>query len=186
MQRLLILLILSFTAPAWSLYTELGVSHSYKKTSFDEHNYIESQAITGSISLYFWENIALELSYTNGIAVRSEKLLTIYPVRTITQYSEVYGSDLILSFADRKSTFQPYIKGGAAYITKKQVTQDEGYPSTEITPPAGVAPSYGAGLKILMTEQFAIKMGIDVWSTPIDEDSKSDDMAARVGVSWMF
>ena len=48
----------------------------------------------------------------------------------------------------------------------------------------GVAPSYGVGLKFKMTEKFSVKLGYDVWQTPLDDGTTTDDTSFKVGVSW--
>lgn len=173
-----------FLMPAQShgIYTEFGLSQSYKKTAFSETNYVESEMLSGSVSFYLWERVALEVSYTQGLAIRQEEESTSQTL-TITQYSTVYGSDLILGFAGRESTFQPYIKGGVAYIQKRQVAQDSGNPAYETTPTPGYVPSYGGGLKIKLTENFGLNAGIDVWK---DDATQTNDIATRTGLTWML
>ena len=167
---------------AQAIYTEFGISQSYKKTSFSSDNFVESEMISGSVSFYIWEQVALEFSYTKGLAVRKEAEAN-YPVKTITQYSSIYGTDLILGFADRQSTFQPFIKGGAAYIEKRQVSQDAGYDSFQTNPTPGFVPSYGVGLKIKLTQNFGLSTSLDVWK---DSETNTNDLASRTGITWMF
>lgn len=138
--------------------------------------------ISGSMSFYFWENTALEFSYTKGLVVQKEEDPS-QPLRTVTQHSTAYGSDLILSFAGRKATFQPFIKGGVAYIQKKQINQDQGTPSFETTLAPRYVPSYGIGMKIKLTENFGISTSLDIWK---DGSTASNDVASRTGVTWMF
>lgn len=176
------LVVTTFVPRAKALYTEFGLSQSYKKTSFSEQNSVESELVSGSVSFYVWESIALEFSYTKGLAVRKEADSTL-PLRTITQHSSVYGTDLILGFADRRATLQPFIKGGVAYIEKKQIVQDEGSPSYETTPTPGYVPSYGIGLKIKLTENFGLSTSLDVWR---DDSTATNDLASRTGITWMF
>lgn len=176
------ILISIISIDAHAIYTEFGLSQSYKKTSFSEENYVESEMVSGSVSFFIWERVALEFSYTQGLAVRKEQE-TSQPVRTITQHSTVYGSDLILGFSDRRSTFQPFIKGGVAYIQKRQTTQDDGTPAFETTPSPGYVPSYGVGMKIKLTENFGLTTSLDVWK---DSSTSSNDMASRTGITWMF
>lgn len=181
------LLILLFAAPSHALFTELGLSYNYKKSTFDQFNNQEQQASTASLSFYFWEKLALELSYTNGLYVKKEKNTadTLAILRTTTQYTDVYGADLIFVLASRKAQFQPYLKGGGAYVKRRQVVQDEGANSWEI-PYEGISPSYGVGAKIYLSEEFAIKMSYDVLQTPVDNNVKVDEVTGRVGISWML
>lgn len=180
-----ILLLVSFQAHA--VNTELGINYSYKKSSFDSDNNTESQSATGSISFYFWERVALELSYTNGLYVKKEKQPDSAGalLRETTQYTDVYGSDLIFVLADRKATVQPYLKGGVAYVRVKQVVQDEGANAWDLVY-SGASPSYGVGLKIFLTEAFALRASYDALQTPVNNDTKITEISGRVGISWIF
>jgi hypothetical protein len=184
-KSLYFILILAFPIQSLAIFTELSFSYGYKKTTFTTDNYMESELRTGSVSFYIWDHIALETSFTKGLAIRKEKDFT-NPIRTITQDTTVYGLDLVLSLSDRKATFQPFIKGGTAYIIKKQVVTDENNPSFEINPKPGLAPSYGFGIKIKFTDTLALTTGIDAWLTPVDDGTKTNDIAARSGISWIF
>lgn len=166
----------------YGIYTEVGLSQSYRRTAFSESMSAESEMISGSISFYFWERTALEFSYTKGLVIQKEQD-SAYPIRTISQFSSIYGSDLILSFVDRRSTFQPFIKGGVAYIEKKQVTQDERSPAFETTLDPRFVPSYGVGIKIRLTENFGLSTSLDVWN---DSSTTQNDIASRTGITWMF
>ncbi|GIL18284.1 MAG: hypothetical protein BroJett040_20350 [Oligoflexia bacterium] len=182
-------LILFFTTTASALYTELGLNYNYKKTVIDSLNQTEQQGSTVSVSFYFWEHVALELSYTNSLYVKKERndsATSSTSQRVTTQYADIYGTDLIYVLADKKAPFQPYIKGGGAYISKRQVSQVDNNPFSEAGPYKGWAPSYGVGLKFFLSETFAIRAGWDVVRTPIDNTSYADDLTGRVGVSWML
>ena len=168
-----------------ALYTELGLSYTYKKTTFDANNNIESQMTTGSLSFYLWEKVALETSYSEGLAVRREKD-SINPIRTSTQSMKIYGADLILGFADRRAVFQPFIKGGAAYVIKKLTIQDDGQPAFSIDPKSAISPSYGVGLKFKLSDEFSLNVGADVWQTPLEDGTTTSDIATRAGLSFVF
>jgi opacity protein-like surface antigen len=190
MKSLFVFLALALTLPLQSkaLFVELGFNYAYKKSTYDGLNNTEQQSTTGSLSFYAWEQLGIELSYTNGLYVQKAKSYgsSVALQRTTTQFSDIYGADLIYLITGKQSKFQPYIKGGAAYIRKKQVVQDDGQPANEAVPPAGVAPSYGVGLKFFITESLAIRAGYDVLRTPIDDNSKVDDITGRLGLSWIL
>lgn len=188
MQILLSLFALLASISASALYTEIGISYNYKKSTYNSNNNTEQQSTTGSISFYAWEQIGIELSYTNGLYVQKSKDSSrdTSLVRTTTQFSDIYGFDLIYVIGGKDSKFQPYVKGGGAYITKKQVVQDEGQPAGEVIPPISWAPSYGAGLKFFLTQSLAIRAGYDVLHTPVDGNITVDDVAGRLGLSWVF
>jgi hypothetical protein len=170
-----------------AMNVELGVNYNYKKSTFDASNNTEQQSSTGSISFYLWEKIALEFSYTNGLYVRKEKQPNAVGafLRKTTQYSDIYGADLIFILADRKSAFQPFIKGGGASVNIRQVIQDDNNNPWEIKY-SGISPSYGAGFKFFITEAFAIRTSYDAIETPVNNDVKVTDVSGRVGVSWIF
>ncbi len=187
--KLALLLLASMSAfPALAINTELGISYNYKKSAFDADNTTEQQSSTGSLSFYFWEQVALEISYTNSLYVKKERQPATVDsfLRTTTQFSDVYGADLIYILADRKAIFQPFIKGGGAYVRVKQVVADtnNGNP-WEITY-AGLSPSYGVGFKFFLTDAFAIRTSYDAIQTPVNNDTKVTDITGRAGVSWMF
>jgi hypothetical protein len=174
---------------ASALMTEFGVQYWRKKTSFDADNYLDSESLTGSISFYFMERLALELSYTDATAVREEKIYsgsTVIQQQTVVQVTNVIGADLIFVLSDRKAFLQPYIKGGAAQITRKQEVKVNNLNTYELDPEKAIVPSYGAGLKIAVTDTFGIKLSYDAWQTPIGGGTVTNDSQIRAGVSWLL
>ncbi|UOE99761.1 outer membrane beta-barrel protein [Bdellovibrio reynosensis] len=181
---LVTLLVSSLSAHA--LTTEMGLSYGRKTTTFDENNSFDSESITGSVSLYFLERLAVELSYTDARGLREEKASASDAQRTTTQKSQIMGADLILVFADKKSLLQPYIKGGGAQISRYQEVRIEGQDTFTIEPESATVPSYGAGLKVQLTDTFGIKLSYDVWKTPIGGGLQTDDSSIRAGVTWVL
>lgn len=181
---ILVNLSLLISVPAHALLTEIGVNYGRKTTSFDSNNSFDSESITGSVSIYFFEKIALELSYTDAKAVRYEKASVSDPKRTTTQQSNIMGADLIFMFADRNSLFQPYIKGGVAQIDRIQHVKIEGQSTYTIEPETAVIPSYGTGLRIKISEKLGLKISYEVWKTPIGGGLHTDDSQIKGGLSW--
>lgn len=181
-------LLLSFmiSSYAYAVYTEMGLSYGRKTTTFDQENSFDSESITGSLSIYFLERLALELSYTDATGLRKEKANLTDPRRTTHQKSQIMGADLIIVFADKKALFQPYIKGGGAEIKRFQEVTIEGVGSSTIEPATATVPSYGAGLKIQLTETFGLKFSYDVWKTPVDGGQQTDDSSMRAGLTWIL
>lgn len=189
MKRALVLLCfaLSFAAStAHAIFTEVGASYSRKRTTFDASNYVDQESYTGSVSLYFRESIALELSYTQALGVREE--LTPVSHQTIVQTTKVYGADLIYVFAGRKEFFQPYIKGGVANVERRQEVKNYNLNDRvdSIEPEVAIIPSYGVGFKLQFTDAFGVKVSYDGWKTPIGGGAFSNDDAVRAGVSWFL
>lgn len=181
MKKLLLLLILLVSAQAHAGYFEISGSGSYRKTSYDDENYLVYRSGTGAIAYYFWELSALELSYTKS---RQDEVRKEYQTR---QYVTFYGADLIFTLASRKSLFQPYIKVGMAYQDKSGTYKQEGNPTAQKLPEVkGWAPSAGVGFKFIIGQHIAIKTGVDAWSSPLNADDNSYDYAGRLGLSFIF
>lgn len=178
-------IIILATSPAFALMTELGLNYGYRTTYFSENNSEKAESSSASVSMYFWETIALELSYTNQVVNREEKFTNDSEIRRIYQTTKYYGGDLILILSDKKSLFQPYIKGGLSYFTK-ELELKNGTMLTQILPKEeGSAPSYGVGMKIAVSEAFNIKLSYDTWSTNITNVDKKDTFF-KAGLTWML
>ena len=191
MSSLVFLLVGLFSNSAHAVATEVGFNYQYKKTIVDSLNNVEQQGMTGTLALYFWEQVATEFSYTNSVYVKREKADAVPGSslqRITTQTADVYGLDLIYVRADRKARFQPYIKGGIAYLKKKQsyIQGTDSWPTDGSGVMQGWGPSYGVGLKFFLTETISFRAGYDVVRTPIDNSNSADDTSARVGLSWML
>lgn len=171
-----------FQMAAHALTTELGLSYSFSKKNFNANNYYQSESKSASLSFYLLEKIALELSYTESFYENQENDVT--SARVIQQTTNITGADLIFVLTDQRSDFQPYIKGGGAYIQKKAVIKYQNANAYEIPTKDGIAPSYGVGLKYKLTEKFSVRLGYDIWKTPMDDGTKTEDTAFKAGLSW--
>lgn len=178
-----------FTESAFALTTEIGVQYWRKQTSFDANNYLDSESITGSLSFFFFERFALEASYTDAKAVREEKIYsgaTVIQSQTVVQLTNVVGADLIFMLSNRKAMFQPYIKGGVAQIKRRQEVKVNNLNTYTLEPEKALVPSYGAGLKVALTETLGIKISYDAWQTPIGGGAVTNDAQLRAGVTWLM
>ena len=159
-------------------YLEIGTSYNYRQNYVDEFNRTIQRSITGSISYYFWEQSALELSYTDGAS--DIKLDTV----DVNVKFEFYGLDLVISFAGRGATFRPYVKAGAVYQIKSTRTR---YATIDrIVRTRGVSPSAGVGFRLKLTQSFVFRSGVDLWATDTDAEEAQYDMVGRAGISWLF
>ncbi|NCN40748.1 outer membrane beta-barrel protein [bacterium] len=188
------LALLCFATPVYAGFIEIGASVNYRRNSIDENNYSDTTSYTGSISYYFWERSALELSYTSGLGKLSTKADGVDGIQRIqiAQFS-MTSADIVLSLAGREDPFQPYFKFGAGYVDKSIFLEDELTGRVLIKTQNGVVPSAGIGLKVLLTKSLSIKLGVDAWTSPPDDtnadgsDRKNTiDYAGRAGLSWMF
>ena len=189
MRNLLVFLfVMGIQVPCWAGLVEIGLSANYKQTTFNEDNYNRAISYTGSFSYYFLEMSALEMSYTSGHSVLVAQPTAGQKDKYTTNF-QLVGLDLVFSFADRKSAFQPYVKAGAAYIEKEFFLTNDTVGTLEyIDPQYGVVPSAGAGFKIRLSQNFSLKIGAEAWKTPNadSEDNPIFDFAGRAGISWIF
>lgn len=177
-----LILVTVFAAQTSFAMIELGLSYSFQKKTFNEKNYYQSDSKSASVSFSFLEKLALELSYTDGFYESQESDST--STRTVQQKTQMTDASLIYMLLDRSYMIQPYIKGGAAYIKKQQEVRYANSSTITIPESTGWAPSYGAGLKFVLSERFSIRIGYDVWQTPLSDGSKSDDSAFKAGLTW--
>jgi len=183
-------------APAYHEYFELGLSGNYRKTHLDEDNstdraYDENSAWIGSIAYYFREMTAVELSYSQGKDKRYIPSSTI--TSTTTHNYDMWGADLVFTFGQRTDTFIPYIKGGIAYFSRKSIDYEYVDNTSGVVTAAPVemddtvVPSAGVGMQLRLTQRFAFKVGVDVWTSgPIDKKVGDLDWAGRFGFSWFL
>ncbi|MCB0347233.1 MAG: hypothetical protein KDD37_00270, partial [Bdellovibrionales bacterium] len=115
-----IIFILLFSINAVAGFVEVGASANLRENSVDEDNTSTTRSVTGSIAYYFFENSAIEISYTEGY-VKTESTTDIggtsMPYTQIVNF-QMIGADFILSFGGKGDVLQPYIKAGIAYQEK--------------------------------------------------------------------
>lgn len=193
MTRILIsTVLLFFSLNAHALLTELSVSYAQKKTYFNTDNYTNMDSSTGSISFYFMEKLAIELSYTDASILREETIYngSGFQQQTSLQKVIVYGSDFIFMLTDKKSMIQPYLKAGVSQIKKTLTTKNADVFVYETDPINSTSPSYGAGLKISITDAFGIKLSYDAWRTESKDSngnkSTIEDSSIRAGLTWLL
>lgn len=190
----LLVLAVSVLAPSFARagFVEIGASGSYRRSNIDVDAYDESKSLTGSLSYYFDESSALELSYTDGTNKRA--IGEGKPNGHVTtMYYSLIGLDFVYTIGEREATFRPYVKAGANYIVEKRIVdqyRDSSgnlFPATIIEDEPALVPSAGIGAKVSLTKNLSLKFGVDGWySRPVGKDPVTIDYAARVGLSFMF
>jgi len=172
---------------ASAAFFEFGGSVNYRSSGYDKNNYIESLTYTASASYYFWEMCAWEINFTKGGSKQVTKgSSSIDPKTTVQDDIRMTSLDLVLSFAGRQDPFRPYIKLGGGYLTKDRYRKINNDPREKISSQDGIVPSGGLGLSLNVTKEFSIKLGVDAWTSPLDESPVVVDYAGRAGFSWMF
>lgn len=185
----LFLLVLAFFSctSASAAFVEFGASANYRSSGYDSNNNIQSITYTGSVSYYFWEMCAFELSYTTGYAKQTSKGPSVIdPKDTVQDNIELASADLVFSFAGRQDPFRPYVKLGGGYLKKERFLQVDQGDTVLLARQEGLVPSGGVGLSLSLTSQFNIKFGLEAWTSPPKQKPVIVDYAGRAGVSWIF
>lgn len=192
------ILILILPLKASAGFFEFGLTGSYRKSYIPSSNntisasYDEARALNTSITYYFTEMTAIELSYTQGEATR---FIDFDTTTSSTQHNySLIGTDFVWTFAQRSDPFIPYVKiGGAYFIQKKvEISYYDKNSMTELpTPPIELqntlVPSAGFGLKTRLTDRISFKVGIDAWTSgPVSQNSGKFDWAGKAGISWFL
>lgn len=180
--HILILLLIFLSSKSQALVTEIGLSYGYSKKTFNTSNFYQTDSKSASLSFYFFEKWALEMSYTDAFYESQES--DTNSTRTVQQSSKIGGSSLVYMMQDRRNMIQPYIKAGAAHISKKQTVKYLNASAIETPESVGLAPSYGAGIKFVLSEKLSFKLAYDVWQTPLSDSTSSDDTSFKAGFSW--
>jgi hypothetical protein len=191
---ILLSLFLPFTLHAG--YFELGLSGNYRKLNLPSETprdaFDTTTSFSGSFAYYFAEMAAVEFNYTKG---QSERYVTSTTADSRTTYDfTLAGMDLVLTFADRKAAFIPYLKAGLAYFIDKKVTYEfvDNTTPTSSRPPETVpldptlVPSVGIGLKVRLSERLSFKFGMEAWTNNSIDKDPVWDVAGRAGISWFL
>lgn len=174
-------------SPTYSGFFELSALGSYRKNTVSSDSKTITQSATGSLAYYFFENSALEFSYTKGtyeLWGRGDVGGSVVSLYQLTEF-EIIQSDLVFTFAGRKAAFQPYIKAGMARRTQEIKFEQNGIRSN-FDKSEGDYLSFGLGFKVLLTQTISFKFGYTSFKGPLGEDNQPSDQSYRGGLSWFF
>lgn len=168
-------------------YTEIDLSGSLRRTTLTASDYTANQALTTSLSYYFWQNSAIEVSYTQGLSVKQASASASLPAYRLESDYTLIGLDIVFAWGTRESSFRPYVKAGAMQKKVTETLKPEGYDVSSVEMSPKLVPSSGLGLQLMMSQTFAIKLGVDAWpSDSLSNGSIIWDYATRVGLSWFI
>lgn len=184
----LLLFLLAANTVAYAGLMEVSTSFGVRSSSIDENNYNKNESWTGSFAWYFLEMSAIEISYTKGVSEQSLKSDASTPALVYFSKFEMYGADLVVTFAKKNSALQPFVRGGMAKIKKNIYRKDTSNGQIDNYGEAvdDVVPSYGFGIKLMLTETFSIKGSYDRWRSGSSQDKDIWDDAIKAGVSLYF
>ena len=93
----------------------------------------------------------------------------------------------------KDAPFRPYVKAGAVYILSKRIVDQYRAPDGTLMPATiledtpGAVPSAGLGVRVSLTSNLSLKVGVDGWtSRPLSKPPVTIDWFGRVGLSLFF
>lgn len=167
----------------------MSYTYNQRDSFINDDNFNKSRSHTTSFAWYFMEMSAIELSYTNGDAEISGKAESDLSATKFIVKMEMYEVNLIFTLFGKESIFQPYVKGGAAWVDKR-IFRDDALGLTKISPDRNKkdpVPSFGVGARIVLTNHIRLRGSYDRWRSGKDNTGNETwDSALRVGVSYIF
>lgn len=169
---------------------EVSYQYSQTESKFDEFNFSRSLSHTASFAWYFLEMSALEVSYTRGEGQISGKAASDPDALKYRTDLQMYGADLVFTLAGKDWAFQPYVKGGAAWVDKKIFRKSTSISAEELissTDKDDAVPSMGAGFRVKLTKTIRLKASYDRWRSGKNANGEEQwDNAVRAGASVFF
>ena len=172
-------------------FVEVGASGTYRKQNVGADIFSESYSLTGSISYLFDEMSAIELSYTEGYGRTVVGAATSGATKELVSSATMASLDFVYTLGEKGAVIRPYLKAGAGYLIKKEITEviAGGFPNRTYKEETGFVPSAGVGFRLALTQTLSLKVGVDGWSSqPIGKENRNSkiDYAGRAGISWLF
>ncbi len=164
---------------------EVSLTGNLRNSKLNEDNFQKTFSMTGSFAIYLWERTAVEFSYTQGSSTLQSLPTPTDSKVVIESDFKLFSGNFVTTFGDRKAPIQPYLKLGLGYMDKK-ITRVVDVGSSQLEPVTGIVPSAGAGIKIKTSERFFIKLGGDLWASPLGGSEDSLDYTFRFGLSCYF
>ena len=189
-KKALVIAILSFGFQAHAGLMELSYSFARTDSKFDDANFSRSLSHTASLAWYFLEMSALEVSYTQGEGQISSLNSAGQTIKFRTDL-KMYGADIVFTLAAKDWAFQPYVKGGAAWVDKKIFRKETSVsPEEQLvteTDRDDAVPSMGVGFRFRLTKTLRLKASYDRWRSGKNADGEEQwDDAIRSGISLFF
>lgn len=172
--------LLAFPLRAAAGTFELSLGASYSSSNYGGGNFNWSRRFGGSIGYYFFSVTEIELSYQD--ALERTKIVNF---QDTTTHDIVLGLTIVQGLTPKSFPIQPYIKLGAGQLYREA----QGSYSGGAAPPAILGSLTfigGAGLKIYITRNFAIRGEATTYIAGGVLSTWQDNFALTGGISLML
>jgi hypothetical protein len=163
-------------------WAEFSLMGSISRSNYGNGSYSRSQRVSGSVGFYLTSTTELEVTYTDSRSLYNSepapKTITVTRDRTL-------GCTLSQHLLPRSSFLQPYIKGGAAQLNRRQSVVYNGaqQPETTLKQPSAVL---GAGLRLNVLSFLSLKVEFTTYLINFQMREARQNYEWDAGVSFVF
>ncbi len=159
---------------------ELSAGASFSQSDYGNGSFAWNRRIGGSFGYFFLSITEIELSFQDAM-----ERTKIIGYQDTTVHDMMFGLSIVQSLVPKSFPIQPYLKlGGGQLIREAQGTYAGG-----AAPPAAfgtITVILGAGLKIYITQNFAIKGEATTYIAGAVLSTWKDNFGITGGVSFFF
>lgn len=185
-------------------YFEIFANGSYYKhdngLAGGERSNTQVLDMGAGLAYRFLQNTSIEFAYRNSVQtdVGTQDYAELDEKYRLTKKVsfENYSLSLVLDFADRKSSFRPYIKGGGGYTLRQtttsgvatdRITGDQRTLTIDNQPiDKSVSAVGGLGVKIFVIESIALEASYTVYATDLDKEKVYLHYSIAGGLRYVF
>jgi hypothetical protein len=160
---------------------EGSVGGGYTRSNFGNGNYNWNRRLGASLAYNFSEQSGLELSFQDVLDRTMVK-----GFEETTFHDVIYGLNWIQSLSDRSWRVQPYFKGGVGVLNRDATAYYSQMQVTTISRLDQITGILGAGLRIYITQSFAIRIEATSYLTGGMLATWKDNIALTSGLSLVF
>ncbi len=173
-------IIAGFPASALAGYWEFSTGFNYNRSKYSEGSYSWTRRLGGSVGYNFNDSSTLEFAYQKSFERNHYEGFEDSFYR-----DEVYSVNVVWNLLGRQSMVQPYLKVGVGQLNRKaSINNTTGQTQTqELNQLTGVG---GAGLKIFVTKEFAIRMEGTSYLAGAKLNTWKNNFGATFGISLYY
>ncbi len=173
---------LLITIPAQARnYVEMSLGGSFSRTNYDEGNYTWNRRIGASLGYFLFDLSQIEVAFQDVV---DRTLLENY--QDTTFHDRIFSFNWVQQFFGKSNYFQPYVKAGVGQLYRQASGNYYGglaSPASEVGSVTGVL---GGGMKLYLTQTFAIKVDVTSYLTGGKIGSWRDNYSFTYGISYLF
>lgn len=159
---------------------EISTGVSYRKSNYDAVSFSTTRTWGFSVSYRLYSLSNVEFSFEN--VVSRTKLGSVQDTQNKDQ---VYSANWVQSIMPKTSPIQPFVKLGVGQLNRKVTGHTNGIPPS-VDEVNRLTVVLGVGLRIFMTQRFAIRMDGTSYLDGGDFGTLGDNFALKFGTSFFF